>query len=77
MNFRPEGCSIYVICLIKNAFLAEYHLLMPVIMQYAEIGRVIVQSSFVFDGIFLDWSQELFAGLYLNHDPPDLCLQRS
>jgi hypothetical protein len=52
MNFRPEGCSIYVICLIKNAFLAEYRLLMPVIMQYAEIRRVIVQSSFVFDGIF-------------------------
>jgi hypothetical protein len=52
MIFSPEGCSIYVICLIKNAFLEEHCLLMPVIMQYAEIRRVIVQSSFVFNGVF-------------------------
>jgi hypothetical protein len=57
MIFSPKGCSIYVICLIKNAFLAEHCLLMPVIMQYAKIRRIIVPSSLVFDGIFEIGSQ--------------------
>jgi hypothetical protein len=52
MNFSPEGCSIYVMCLIKNSFLAGHHLLVPIIEQYAEMRRMAEQSSFVCDGFF-------------------------
>jgi hypothetical protein len=53
MNFSPEGCSIYVMCLLKNSLLAWYHLLVPVIEQYSQMRRMADQSSFVCDVFFL------------------------
>jgi hypothetical protein len=52
LNFSPEGCSIYVLCLIKNSFLAWHHLLVLIIEQYAEMKRMADQSSFVCDRFF-------------------------
>jgi hypothetical protein len=53
MNFSPEGCSTYVMCLLKSSLLAGYRLLVPLIEQYAEMRRMADQSSFVCDAFFL------------------------
>jgi hypothetical protein len=44
MTLNSEGCSIYVISLVKNSLLAGCWWLMPVILaaQYAEIRRIAV-----------------------------------